>query len=218
MERLFIPAKASVRVNLPKKAIEALDKTGTIGIVSTIQHLHELDSAAKKLRNAIVIGQVLGCDARNAEARKGEVDAFLYIGSGRFHPINLFFRTGKRVFTFDPFTKAFQEMEENDTTLLRRKLRAGTAALLTKKVIGILVTTKEGQERMKDARALKKMLIEKGKQPYILLSETLDPNTLENFPFIECYVNTACPRITEDELPRPVINIDDAIRVLRDAS
>jgi 2-(3-amino-3-carboxypropyl)histidine synthase len=218
MERLFIHAKATVSVEIPEDVIVKLNEVGMIGVITTIQHLHELEKVATKLIKARVVGQVLGCDARAAEKVSDKLDAFLYIGTGRFHPINVRLRTGKPVFTFDPFSKAFREVTAEDITRAEKKRKAGLTSFLSSDCIGILVTTKEGQERMDDAELLKKKLNENGKKAYILISETLDANLLESFPFIKCFVNSACPRIIEDEFPRPVINIDDALEVIQHAA
>jgi len=45
-----------------------------------------------------------------------------------------------------------------------------------------------------------------------LLYDDLDWGSLENFPFIECFVNTMCPRIAYDDyhkLPKPVVDYLD---------
>ncbi len=47
----------------------------------------------------------------------------------------------------------------------------------------------------------------KNKRFYKFVFDTLDYSQLENFPFIECWVNTACPRIFDDL--RSIINIQD---------
>ena len=67
---------------------------------------------------------------------------------------------------------------------------------------------KKGQGRMQDALKLKKEL--KDKNVFIFMFETLDFNSLENFPFIDVWVNTACPRIMDDweKINKPVVNID----------
>lgn len=36
------------------------------------------------------------------------------------------------------------------------------------------------------------------KKFYIFIADTIDYNQLNDFPFIEAWVNTACPRIEED--------------------
>ena len=43
---------------------------------------------------------------------------------------------------------------------------------------------------------------------------TLDFNEIENFPKVECYVNTMCPRIGFDDtirLNKSIINLEDVL-------
>ncbi len=61
-----------------------------------------------------------------------------------------------------------------------------------------------GQSRMKDAM---KLAERKDKQYYIFAFDTLNEMDLENFPFIQAWVNTACPRIADNR--KGMINIDD---------
>jgi len=57
--------------------------------------------------------------------------------------------------------------------------------------------------------ALKKSL--KDKEVYLFISDTVDFSQLENFPFIDCWVNTACSRIMDDmeKFPRPLVDLAD---------
>ena len=68
-----------------------------IGLVTTIQHMHKLEEVKtfleKKGKKAVICGQVLGCNASCTAGK--DVDAFLYIGSGRFHPIGVALKTLK---------------------------------------------------------------------------------------------------------------------------
>ena len=51
------------------------------------------------------------------------------------------------------------------------------------------------------------------KQVYIFVGDILNYADMENFPFIEVWINTACPRIGYDDvtsMPKPLININDA--------
>ena len=40
----------------------------------------------------------------------------------------------------------------------------------------------------------------KDKNCYIFLADTVNPAEFENFPFIESWVNTACPRFADDNV------------------
>ena len=69
------------------------------------------------------------------------------------------------------------------------------------KSYGILVSTKQGQYKLKKALELQKKL----KNSFIFIFNTLNLNELENFPDIDCWINTACPRIEG----KSIINLED---------
>ena len=75
--------------------------------------------------------------------------------------------------------------------------------------LGVLVSMKPGQNQFKRAVELKKTL--KDKEVYIFVSDTIDFSQLENFPFIECWVNTACNRIMDDmdKFQKPLVDLAD---------
>ena len=58
--------------------------------------------------------------------------------------------------------------------------------------IGILVSTKPGQYNLNQALKLKKQL---KKESYIFIFNKFEDFELENFPHIDFWINTACPRI-----------------------
>ena len=68
--------------------------------------------------------------------------------------------------------------------------------------IGILVSTKPGQYNLKEAIKIKKQI---KKESYIFFFNKLEEFELENFPDIEYWINTACPRIEA----KKVINARD---------
>ena len=47
------------------------------------------------------------------------------------------------------------------------------------------------------------------KKFYIFAYDTLDIPSLENFPFVQCWVNTACPRIADEK--SFMVNIGDLL-------
>ena len=50
------------------------------------------------------------------------------------------------------------------------------------------------------------------KEIYFFLDNTYDFNSLEDFPFIDVWVNTACPRIGFDDsikISKPVVNLEE---------
>ena len=205
MKKLFIEAKASIDIKLPSREMRKLPKR--VGLVTTIQHLHKLKDVKKQINDSVIGGQVLGCNAGNADRIKGKVDAFLYIGSGQFHPIEVAMKTGKDVFAYNPFTKKMKKLDKKLIKDYEGRKRGALIKFLSSKNIGILVSTKTGQMDMKRALKLKKKGDKTDKNHYLFAFDTLRFEELENFPFIQCWVNTACPRIADEK--KGIINITD---------
>ncbi len=200
MKILHIHAKALVDIRLPEKELKKLPKT--IGLVTTIQHLHKLADIEQQLPSSVFGGQILGCDVKSAEKIASKVDAFLFIGSGVFHPLAVALKTKKKVFCWNPFVKEMKLISEKEIEAHEKKKKAALTKFLSSDRIGILICTKPGQVN----RALK-LKERKNKEYYLFQFDTLNLTELENFNFIQCWVNTACPRISEDRAN--IINIDD---------
>ena len=135
MKTLFIPAKSEIEIEPLLKKVKLKGKTG---ILTTIQHLDKV----KKLKGFIFGGQVLGCNAINARKIQNKVDQFLYIGSGRFHPIEIALETNKPVYTLNPFTKEFKELNQKDIDKIRKKIKGAYLKYLTSNKIGIIISSK----------------------------------------------------------------------------
>ena len=202
MKTAFIEAKSNADLKLSSEQVAKLPEK--VGILTTVQHLHKIKDVQKQVPGSILGGQVLGCDASAGVKIKGKVDAFLYVGSGEFHPIEIAIETGKEVFCFNPFTKKMSKIGKAEIENHKKKSQASLIKFLSADRVGILVSTKPGQQDMKAAKELAKR---KDKEYFIFAFDTLNEMDLENFPFIQCWVNTACPRIA-DKKPN-IINISD---------
>lgn len=214
MEAVFLEAKSNADVKKAvEKAIKLLPKK--VGIVTTSQHKHKLKEIKEILeKNGIkaeIAGQVLGCNASNATRIKEQVDAFLYVGSGRFHPIEVQLETGKKVVMANPLTDEAKVLEKEEVEKIEKQQRGALIKFLSSKEIGIIVSTKPGQNKMKKAFELKKKL--KDKNCYIFVSDTIDYNELQNFPFIECWINTACPRFADEK--KGIVNYNNVMESLK---
>ena len=155
MKTLFIEAKSPVDIKLDKRSVDKL-KDLKLGILTTIQHLHKIDDVKKQLPNAEVGGQVLGCNATNAEKLK--VDAYLYIGTGRFHPLNIARKTKKPTYCWDPIAKKLSEIKKEDIEIFEKKRKGAMLKFLSAKTIGIIVSTKKGQNKLEQAKKLRDKL------------------------------------------------------------
>jgi 2-(3-amino-3-carboxypropyl)histidine synthase len=200
------------------KKLEIKEKR--IGLVSTLQFLDFLEPVKEFLEKKGKVvkiskgkgyaGQILGCDLSSAKTIEGEVDAFLYIGSGHFHPLGLALKTEKPVYVLNIEKNELEDLKELKEKFLRQKY-AAIALARDAKAFGILVSVKLGQLNLKLAKEIKKKLENKGKKAYILVFNEIRPEKLEGLE-LDCYVNTACPRIAIDnrtEFKKPILNSDE---------
>ena len=184
-----------------------------IGLVTTAQHLHTLTTAKKILEKHNLTpltspgdkrinseGQILGCNFTAAHNLINDVDSYLFIGSGTFHPLGLLLSTKKPVIIADPYTKKIthQELEDLKDTLLRQRYGAIASAKHTN-TFGILISLKHGQQRLTQAQYIKKLLTKYDKQSVLIALDTFTPEALQAYRDINCYISTGCPRIALDD-------------------
>lgn len=218
------PMEVNTEVILPR-VLEKLGVFTSIGLLTTIQHtgqLAEIKGELERSGKTVFVGQgsktkhpgqVLGCDAGAAKSIEGRVNCFLYFGGGLFHPL---MDVDRPVLRADPFSGKVEWLDEEISRAKKRR-KAGMSALVQAKRIGILVSTKPGQVNAKQALLAKKALEERGKACTLLVANFIDFSSIRNFGSFDCYVNTACPRLSDDsELAgKPIINFQDAIEVAK---
>ncbi len=211
MKTLFIEARYKGKINIKKSDIEKLPKN--IGLATTVQFIDNLDELKKQLKDKNIIegkgkqaykSQILGCDVSSAEAIKDKVDAFLYIGTGYFHPIALGL-LDKPVYLLNPTDGKIRPLEKEAIERYKKRKQGAMIKFLNGKNIGILVSTKAGQNYpITQLNRLEKKY--KDKRFYIFTADMIDINQFENYRFIDAWVNTACPRLEEDYL---LVNITE---------
>jgi len=216
MKTLFIPAKYNKKIVLEEKHIKQLPKR--ICLISSVQFVDSLKDIKKILeknnkkvtllkgKHSFYEGQILGCDVPTVE----NIDAFLFIGDGLFHPIGIQLKNDVDIFCYNPLTKDFFKLNKEETERIKKRKKVNLTKFYHSENIGVLISTKPGQYNFLKAKKLEKKFPEK--KFYYLIFDSLDFNELENFPFINCFVNTACPRIALDDLnkiSKPMINLED---------
>ena len=185
-----------------------------VGIVTTAQHQHKLQDMADAMKAAgfeVFVGagdnrlagfaQLLGCNFTAGTSIEADVDGFVYVGSGDFHPIAIAWGTDKPVVLADPYSGEVRTIEETMDRLMRQRFAAierskGASSF------GILIGTRVGQERMKLARGLKRMLESQGKEAHLIALDFFSWDNLQYFRHLDALVNTSCPRITTDDYAR----------------
>jgi len=230
---IYIEARAKIDIKeTVKKAIPLLKHWNSIGLVTTVQHIHTLHEAKELLLKAgktVAIGdagqakyagQVIGCDYSNAKSISKEVDAFLFIGGGRFHAIGVALATAKPTIIADPYEKRAYPINDEVQRILKQRWASISEAKEAEK-FGILIGLKSGQKKVEKAMEAKKKLEKSGKKATLLALREVTPEALMQFPSIDAFVNTTCPRISLDDasrFPKPVLTFEEILVMLGEMS
>ncbi|MDD9953312.1 MAG: diphthamide synthesis protein [Candidatus Woesearchaeota archaeon] len=212
----FVEVKYKRPVTVPDKFTDQLPKK--VILFLNVQYHNQYENIKKQLetagkdvvsvrpKHAWYDGQILGCSTE--EWDKGQ-DAFVYIGDGLFHPKAILFNNTQPVYMYDPKTDKIKVLEQKHLEQINKQRKGALASFYASTNIGVLITTKYGQMRIRDSLKLQERFPEK--TFYFLIADVIDFSKLEDFPFLECFVNTACPRIMDDnqKVPRPLTNIGD---------
>ena len=198
-----------------------------LGLVASVQHLDLVEPLRAALarhgydlrvgtgdRRLAYPGQALGCNYTGAEAIEHDVEAFLFLGTGQFHPVGLAFAVTRPVYALDPLRGELEPPIDRGALVRRRQLVVAGAR--TARHWGILVSTFAGQNRSPTALALQERARSKGWEAEILLFDRLDGHDLEGRAF-DAYVNTACPRIALDDgsnYPKPILTPPEFLMAL----
>lgn len=186
MKILYIPAQCLRNPELSKEALEKLPKL-KFGIVASAQYIDKLNIVAEQIPNSIIVGKIIGCNIGNAIKRASDVEAFLFIGSGAFHPLPLL-ELGKPVWCWNPELQSLNQIWSKGKGLAKYK------KFLSAKQIGIIASIKPGQFRINLALDLAKKLEEQGKEVYLFLADNIYQDEMVNWE-IDFWLGTACPRI-----------------------
>ncbi len=182
-----------------------------VGLLTTTQYRHWLPKIRTHLeekghevrisepdRRVAYAGQLLGCDYHTATAIERDVDGYLYIGTGDFHPLGVAILVDKPVIIADPERGTARDLREVRDRILRQR-HAAIARARDAQTFGIIVSRKIGQVRMDLARDLKRLAEEHGRQASIFLMDLVSPEFLAGYR-VDAWVNTACPRIAIEDV------------------
>ena len=207
--------------------LQCADNIRNIGVTTSVQHAHILPTLCKALEEGgyrVFIGkgsdrvkypgQVLGCDYTAAITIADNVDIFVHFGGGIFHALGLALTVQKPVLLCDPF-----RCEVRDLTKEARKVKAARLYYVTKALnearnYGIIIGCKWRQRHIFSAKRVKEMLESKGYKTMLISSFEITPDTLENYPELDAFVITACPRIPIDDYKRyhrPILTVLEAL-------
>jgi 2-(3-amino-3-carboxypropyl)histidine synthase len=149
-------------------------------------------------RRVAYAGQLLGCDYHTATVIAKDVDAYLYVGTGDFHPLGVAILVDKPVIIADPERGTARNLADVKDRILRQR-HAAIARARDAEVFGIIVSRKIGQERMGLATDMKALAEKHDRKASIFLMDLVSPEFLEGYR-VDAWVNTACPRIAIEDV------------------
>jgi 2-(3-amino-3-carboxypropyl)histidine synthase len=226
---VYVEARATLDVNeVVVKALPMLEEWCKIGLATTVQHVQTLNDVREILLQAgktVVVGdagrlcypgQVIGCDYSNVKSIAKDVEAFLFVGGGQFHAVGVALSTSKPTIVADPFDNRVFSVDEEAEKIVKQRWASIQEAKKAKN-FAVLIGLKLGQKRLEEAFQVKQKLEEDGRVVCLFAVREVIPEVFMQFPTIDAYVNTACPRISFDDASRfrkPVLTVNEALVVV----
>jgi 2-(3-amino-3-carboxypropyl)histidine synthase len=230
---VYVEARATVTVDdAVEKSIPLLSKYDKVGLATTVQHVQTLVHMREILVRAgktVMVGdagrvnyagQVSGCDYSNVRSIANDVEVFLFIGGGRFHALGIALSTSKPTIIADPYEKRAYPIDEEAQKILKQRWACVEEAKHAT-TFGVLVGLKLGQKRLDDALKIKEIAEKNGKTAFLFAIREILPEALMEFPTVDAYVNTACPRISLEapsKFLKPVLTVNEFMVVSGEAS
>jgi len=187
--------------------------------VGPIQYKKVIDLLEKEVKNIIVVktktsgllqaGQILGCDTSILGPIQKEIDAIVYIGDGNFHISAI--TQNIQIYKLEGLDVVKYEQKDN----LKKKIM-NEYIFKEAQNVGIIVTSKTGQNNYKVAESIYDGLKKQGKKPYLLIADFISYDKIIGLK-LDCLINTACPRITDDKenYKIPIINYKDVLKLIQ---
>ena len=192
-------------------------KGKTISLASTIQYLDFLPiikSYLEKQGKKVIIkkgpaypGHVIGC---KSFAFDSKADNLLLLADGKFHALNNALDLNRDIWIFN--LKTLDSFFKQDLEKIEKRKKIAMTKFLLSTSVGLIVSTKSGQNYPL-YNSIKEKLEKKGKKVYVLETDNLNLQDLDNFS-LPSYINTACPGLFLDDEQNRIINIKDVLGVL----
>ncbi len=230
---IYVEARATVTVDKAvEQSLPLLKNYKTVGLATSVQHLQILNQAREILtragKTAIIgdsgqmgyPGQVSGCNYSNVKSVADEVEVFLFIGGGMFHAIGIALSTSKPTIIADPYDNRAYPINAEVQKIIKQRFASIQEAKSAKK-FGIFVGLKPGQKHLESALKIKELAEKKSKTAYLLAAREINPETLLEFPSIDAYVNSACPRVSLEatgKFGKPVLTVNEFMVVCGEVS
>jgi len=191
MKPIFIAAKRK-NLHFDKKVLDKLNLGKNIDLLYTIQY----ENLAKEVRKYYIkkgkkttLKHVLGCLIVKSK------NPLLIITDGKFHALNIAVNSNKEIFIFNGYN--IEKITKVDLDKYNKIKKGKILKFLSSDEIGIIVSTKLHQNRLKEALVLKAKIEKMKKKVYLFICDNVSIQEIENFP-LPVYINTACPGLDKD--------------------
>jgi|GEM_PF-128501 len=225
---LYVPAYSRFDPSPSFPQLDALlgDTGKRIGIAASVQYLPSLDAIEAHLRErsyevirgkgnrAAERAQILGCDYIALTSLRGQVDLFLLVASGDFHPLGALLALERPILQLDPYSMSWHRLDVGSVKPWLVKEGYAWLKLLDAKRVGVVVGTEPGQKFLWEAEAAAKAIRAMGKEVALISASFLDAAGLSALPF-DVLVLAACPRLPYDDseaFGRPVVSVFSVLR------
>jgi 2-(3-amino-3-carboxypropyl)histidine synthase len=226
----YVKYEMDAPLEILRESLAVLKDYKTIGLVTTIQHVHQLEAIKRFYESngkTVIIGkpygfakqpgQILGCDIGSAATVDRQVDAHVYFGGGLFHPLGAALATSKPFLVVEPFENKV-EFIDRYRSVYHKRSNGRILAAMDAKNFGILVSTKNGQHNIRLAEVIKSKVEASGLKAGVLVANTFDFYSIGNMLEFDAFVNTACPRISIDDpvrIGKPLLSANELMEVLK---
>jgi 2-(3-amino-3-carboxypropyl)histidine synthase len=219
-------------IPLLRKSLKELVNFNKIGLGFSIQHTQDSEKVAdfykrngkevflsKKKGNVANEGQVIGCQYAGLKEIENKVDCFLIVGNN-FHSLGAALAVNKPVFLMDVYNDEISLMNEIKDKVLKQRIFSIEKFKEAKK-IGIIISSKKGQNFFGSYKILKSKFEKAGKEVIFITMNEITPDKLMNFYGIDGFVELACPRIAIDDIAKyrkPILTFKEALVALGEKS
>ncbi len=223
-----IEDKTSIK-NLLEMSIKHLKEFKKIGLVCSVQHMHQLEETKKFFENlgkeviipkkkgyAYYDGHVVGCEYNSLKLISKDVDAFLVIGN-QFHSLGAALSVKNSIYLLDTYNNEVIEMSKLRDKVVKQRF-AAIESLKNEKKIGIIVGMKPGQ-KFGSFKVIKKKFENAGKEVIVITMREMSNDKLINFYDIKAFVELACPRIAvedHDKYEKTIVTFKEALVAIGD--
>lgn len=229
---IYLEARFESRIEpLVRKMLLLLKEYRRVGVVASVQHMHQLPLVKRLLKKAgkeVIIplrkghafydGQVLGCEYHGLRLARKRMDAVVVVANG-FHALGAALSVTLPVMLVDPYARVVSDMGSLREQVVKQRFAAIEKVKSARK-IGIIVGLKVGQQ-FGSFRYVKEKAQQVGKEAVLVAMNEVSDDKLVNLYDLDAFVEVACPRIAIEDVARfskPVVTTREFAVVCGDLS